>query len=733
MTDLRLFRRSSTIRIAVMGGLGVAIAAVATTSALAGPTGKAPIPAGDLSLKPHALNAETPAKATSAPIPVGKFRPARTEPVADSYIVVLKNSKASTAQVTQSADGLTRAHRGKVDTVYSKSLRGFTTTMSEADARRLAEDPDVAYVEQNRYVHASDVEVTKTPYYGEDNLWALDRIDQAFLPLDHRYHYSGEAPGVHVYVIDTGTNQDHSEYSGNAGFKQSWSTTKWTPEQITKCGNSTDGKDDYGHGQFVASEIVGQTFGVAKRAPVESVKVLDCKGEGTVDAVIEGVEHVTATAIKPAVANMSLGAGPSKAIDDAVKASIASGVTYVVSAGNDNIDACNGSPSRVPEAITVGATDLTDFRASFSNYGPCVDIFAPGVNVEGASMTKPDGTFSNIGWTYASGTSMAAPLVAGAAALLLQAHPTWTPAQVRAAIVEAGISGTVRNAGPGSPTKLLRTGEAPAAPTTFGLRAHANDRIVTADGGGTKPLIANRYSVGAWEGLTVVDAGDGAHVALRSGSNGKYVTADAAGAQPLIASGSTVGAGEKFTLEHNADGSVSLKAAVNGQYVTADNGGNGALIANRSTIGPWEEFDPAGPSADVFIAALANGKAVTADNGGNSPLIANRNAIGDWEQFDVVDAGGGYMAFIAHANGRFVTADNGGSRPLIANRTSVGDWEKFAFTTNRDGSFSLLACANGRYVTADNGGNSALIANRTAVGGTWERFVLYSYDELLNI
>jgi hypothetical protein len=175
---------------------------------------------------------------------------------------------------------------------------------------------------------------------------------------------------------------------------------------------------------------------------------------------------------------------------------------------------------------------------------------------------------------------MASPLVAGAAALLLQAHPAWTPAQVRQAIVGAGVAGTVRAAGAGSPTRLLRVGE-PAAPTAFGLRAQANNLIVTAEGGGAKPLIANRLSVGAWEGLTVVDAGDGGHVALRSGANNRYVTAENGGNSPLIANRAAIGAWEKFTLVNNADGSVGLQAAVNGRYVTADNAAVG---------GTWEEF-----------------------------------------------------------------------------------------------------------------------------------------------
>ncbi|WP_432834828.1 S8 family serine peptidase [Dactylosporangium sp. CA-092794] len=703
---MRPFGRTTTVRLAAIGVAATALIAAFATPALAGPGGSSGRSADSLLHRPLAFDA--------AP---GKFRAAAAGAVANSYIVVLKDTKATPTDVTDSADRLTRAHRGKVGKVYSKALRGFTATLTEADAKQLAADPGVAYVEQNRYVTAAETQNTVTTSANGLNLWALDRLDQPFLPLNHRYSYPVNTTNVNVYVLDTGINAGAADLQGNPGLKHGWSAT--FPADPS-CAPNTDGHDDNGHGTFVAAEIAGTTYGVAKQAPLESVKVLDCNGTGTDAEVIEGIEHVTATAVKPAVANMSLGGSVSTAIDDAVKASIASGITYVVAAGNEGVDACTVSPARVPQAITVGATDHTDFRASFSNYGTCLDIFAPGVDVQGSYQG---------GYAYASGTSMAAPLAAGDAVLLLHAHPTWTPAQVQDAIVRVGITGTVHNAGAGSTSKLLRAGE-PTPPNTFGLRSHANNLIVTADGGGARPLIANRYNVGGWENLTVVDAGDGSHVALRSSSNNLYVTADNAGASPLIASRTTIGAWEKFTLIRNADGSVSLQAAINGKYVTADNGGSSALIANRATIGPWEEFDLTGQAAAIFLISLANGEIVTADNGGNSPLIANRDDIGAWEQFDIVDAGGGYAAIVAHANGKFVTADNGGASPLIANRTSVGPWEKFKLVNNPDLTLSFLANANNRYVTADNAGASPLIANRTVIGGDWEEFVYATTDEL---
>ncbi|WP_433056229.1 S8 family serine peptidase [Dactylosporangium sp. CS-033363] len=705
-------------RFAVIGAVATALVAAGTTAAFAAPvqqgnTSKVKKPAFGLGNRTDTASA--PAKAPAA---TEKFRAGGLGAVANSYLVVLKNTKATQDQVTASAGTLTKAHNAKVGKVWSKSLRGFSATMSEADARKLAADPSVAYVEQNKLVSKSD---TQNTHPADDlNLWGLDRIDQPFLPLDHGYTYptgGSGASGVTVYVIDSGVDKNHPEFAANTGFQHPFSVT-YTPAQLADCAQPEPGMDDDGHGTFVAAEIAGATFGVAKNVPIESVKVLDCTGHGTLEQVVEGVEHVTATAVKPAVANMSLGSDVSQAIDDAVKQSIASGITYTVAAGNENTDACVKSPARVPEAITVGATDQMDFRASFSNYGACLDLFAPGVRIESAFAASS---------TFADGTSMAAPLAAGDAVLLLQAHPAWTPAQVRDAMVTASITGSVHGAGTGTTTKLLRVGE-PGTPASFGLRARANSLIVTADGAGTKPMVANRLSKGAWEGITVVDAGGGL-VGLRSSANNLFITADAGGNAPLIANRTSIGDWEKFTLVRNADGSVSFRAAVNGKYVTVDLNNGGKLIANRPSVGAWESFDLAGPGAVVFFMSWANDNIVTADNGGASPLIANRGTIGAWEQFDVVDVNG-YAAFVAHANGNYVTVDlNNGGR-LIANRAAPGSWEMYAMVANPDGSTSLFANANARYVTADNAGASPLAASRTVVGGWWEEFSFYTMDEL---
>jgi subtilisin family serine protease len=747
LTQSRRSRRFRTGRLVAIGVVAFGLFAAATTAAIAGSgsshaSGPGGRPIGRVSLKrqadftgpataKRAKAGRTIGKAGRVPAATqnGKFRAAGKDAVADSYIVVLKGGNATTTQVTGTADRLTRAHHGSVGRVYSQTLRGFSATLTEADAQQLAADPGVAYVEQNRYVRASDTKYFPITNYDHSYLWGLDRIDQAFLPLSGNYGAPDYVDNtVHVYVLDTGVESQQSEFHGyHVGILPGWSAT-FTGDQVAACGANTNGQDDNGHGTFVTAEIAGTTFGVTSSAVIEPVKVLDCTGEGTVAEIVEGIEHVTATAVKPAVANMSLGGTASPAIDDAVNASIASGITYVVAAGNDNTDACTQSPARVPGAITVGATDITDFRASFSNYGPCVDLFAPGVNIESSYLYDANGNKSLSGYAYASGTSMASPFVAGDAVDLLHVHQDWTPAQVAAAIDAADLVNTVHAAGPGSPTKLLRKGE-PGVPLRIGLKAHANNRIVTAEAGGTKPLIANRYNVGDWEGFWVDDAGDGAHVGLKAIADNKYVTAEAGGAAPLIARGGALGAWEKFTIVHNADGSISLQANANGKYVTADPGGGQPLIANRTSIGPWEEFDLTGPAATVVVVALANNKVVTAESGGAKPLIANRQSWGAWETFDVVDAGG-YATLLAHANGRFVTAEAAGAAPLIARSPGYGDWEQYTLLNNDDGTLSFLAHANNRVVSADAAGGQPLIANRANVGGAWEEFVAMVTSEL---
>ncbi|MEU9015264.1 S8 family peptidase [Streptomyces sp. NPDC048479] len=357
---------------------------------------------------------------------IGDLRLAPTATaVQNSWIVVLKDGTTHAADL-----GVTPNH------TYRNALQGFSASMSDAKAAKLSADPRVAYVQQNATVRINETQTNAT--------WGIDRIDQRNLPLSKTYTYNTNASNVTAYIIDTGIRTSHSEFGGRASVG------------TDTVGGGQNGQDCNGHGTHVAGTVGGKTYGVAKSVKLVAVRVLDCQGSGTTAGVIAGIDWVTANAKKPAVANMSLGGGADAALDNAVKKSIASGVSYSIAAGNGNflglpMNACNYSPARVPEAITVGATDNTDRRASFSNYGTCLDLFAPGVNI--TSSWKDSDTATNT----ISGTSMATPHTAGVAALYLATHATATPVQVRDALVNGATSGKVQDPRTGSPNKLLHS------------------------------------------------------------------------------------------------------------------------------------------------------------------------------------------------------------------------------------------------------------------------------------
>ncbi len=280
--------------------------------------------------------------------------------------------------------------------------------------------------------------------------WGIDRIDQDALPLNQKYSYSTEASNVTAYVIDTGINYNHTDFGGRATFG------------FDAFSDGQNGKDCMGHGTHVSGTVGGATFGVAKKVKLKAVRVLNCAGSGSVSTEAAGVDWVTANAVLPAVANMSLYTGtanePSRVLDDAVRASIRKGITYVVAAGNFNDDSCKYSPQRVTETINVAATATTDARASFSSFGTCSDLFAPGQNIISASYSNNSGSASM------SGTSMASPHVAGAAALYLADNPTKTPAEVHAAIIAEATPNKVTNPGSGTPNRLLRVNKGGVGP-----------------------------------------------------------------------------------------------------------------------------------------------------------------------------------------------------------------------------------------------------------------------------
>nr|WP_042180596.1 S8 family peptidase [Kibdelosporangium sp. MJ126-NF4]CEL14468.1 Alkaline serine exoprotease A precursor [Kibdelosporangium sp. MJ126-NF4]CTQ88833.1 Alkaline serine exoprotease A precursor (EC 3.4.21.-) [Kibdelosporangium sp. MJ126-NF4] len=407
--------------------------------------------------------------------------------IQDSYVVVLKDTVA----VRGAADGLTARYGGKVGFVYQAALKGFSVTMSATQARKLAADPAVSYVEQDRTVGL----LTDQP---NPPSWGLDRIDQADLPLNQNYSYSTEASNVTAYVIDTGINYNHSDFGGRATFG------------FDAFNDGQQGKDCQGHGTHVSGTIGGNTFGVAKKVKLKAVRVLNCQGGGSISTEAAGVDWVTANAVLPAVANMSLYTGvknePSRVLDDAVRASVGKGVSYAVAAGNFNDDSCQYSPQRVTQTINVAATARTDARASFSSFGTCTDIFAPGQDIVSASYNN------NTGSATMSGTSMAAPHVAGAVALYLADNPSKTPAEVHSAITAAATPGKVTNPGASTPNKLLRVnGGTPGVsvtnpgPQTTAVGGSANLQLSAS--GGTAPYtwsatgLPTGLSIGSSNGL----------------------------------------------------------------------------------------------------------------------------------------------------------------------------------------------------------------------------------------
>lgn len=373
------------------------------------------------------------------------------QPIKNQYIVVLKAPAAGSVEARLGLSDLVQGvlaqvGGGQVIAQYQFALRGFAARLTSTQAEALSRLPLVQLVEQDQVVTAVATQSGAT--------WGLDRIDQRNLPLNGTYIYPDQAgQGVHVYVIDTGLNASHNEFTGRVAAGRNFAPnsggllcTLLGLGCTTDPANTTDCN---GHGTHVAGTAAGTTYGVAKRATVHAVRVLGCNGSGSNSGVIAGIDWVAANAQLPAVANMSLGGGDSAALDQAVQNAIASGVTFAVAAGNDNANACSGSPNKVPEAITVGATTNADARSSFSNYGACVDVFAPGSAITSAWYT------SNTATNTIDGTSMASPHVAGAAALVLGANPSATPAQVADTIVGNATLGVLSGVGSGSPNALL--------------------------------------------------------------------------------------------------------------------------------------------------------------------------------------------------------------------------------------------------------------------------------------
>ncbi len=364
----------------------------------------------------------------------------KAKAIRNEYIVVLDDdvigAPGERSPAESVADSLVSAYGGKVRDRFKHAINAFTATMTEAEAQAMSEDALVAYIQEESEVTLSAVQSPAT--------WGLDRVDQRPRTLTASYSYTYMGTGVNVYVVDTGIRTNHVDFGGRAFAAAGWDFIR----------DGRNGQDCHGHGTHVAGTIGGNTVGVAKRATLISVRVFDCNGTTRTGAILSAVNTITAYHQKPAVVNMSLETPPDYALDSAITNSVNAGITYVVAAGNSGVDACSISPARAVGTITVGATDWNDQRAVFtttksSNWGACVDVWAPGHSITSAAHTTTNGLRAD------SGTSMASPHVAGAAAIYLSAFPSATPATVRSIILNTATTGRLTGIGSGSPNRLL--------------------------------------------------------------------------------------------------------------------------------------------------------------------------------------------------------------------------------------------------------------------------------------